>query len=267
MAARTLSLFAISLFLITPTLAEEKPATPEADARKDLQAMQGTWQMESHVDAKKTKIDVKKRKLFIGAELFLTRDGDKMLQAGVIRLVTGKSPRRIDVVVRKGQHEDNTMLGIYEVKGDTLKLCFDPEGEGRPAAFEAKPDTARYVAVYKRVKPSSEAIDICGKYTSTTFGSDGKQQRINSEIEKRGDAYMVKWTVPGGVAYLGIGIRKGDTFSVTWANRGTVGLSVYRIEKGPKLVGEFTELGGVGAMGREELTPSKGDQVEVRLRK
>src|SRR5581483_3759805 len=135
------------------------------EARKDLQEMQGTWKFVSLEDSKKSKVDVKKRTLFFGGELCLVREGDKVLQIGVARLVTSKSPRRIDVVVRKGQYQDSTMLGIYEVKDDTLKVCFDPEGEGRPSTFATKEDTSRFVAVYKRAKPAGEAVDIRGKFT------------------------------------------------------------------------------------------------------
>ncbi|MFO0925993.1 MAG: hypothetical protein U0736_03015 [Gemmataceae bacterium] len=72
--------------------------------------------------------------------------------------------------------------------------------------------------------------------------------------------------MPGGVAYLGMGIRQGDTLSVAWANRGTVGLSVYQIEKGPKLTGVYTELGGPGIVATETLTGAARDWVEVRQR-
>ena len=139
MLRRTLSVLAtLALLAATVPADEERPDSREEEARKDLQEMQGTWKLESLEDGKKTKVDVKKRTLFFGGELCLVRDGDKVVQVGVARLVTSKSPRRIDVVVRKGQHQDNTMLGIYEVKDDTLKVCFDPEGEGRPAAFATK---------------------------------------------------------------------------------------------------------------------------------
>ena len=268
MLRRTLSVLATLLLLAATVPADEdRPDPREEEARKDLQEMQGTWKLESLEDGKKSKVDVKKRTLFFGGELCLVRDGDKVVQIGVARLVTTKSPRRIDVVVRKGQHQDNTMLGIYEVKDDTLKVCFDPEGEGRPSTFATKADTSQFIAVYKRTKPAGETIDVRGKYTSTSFGPDGKKQTMAAEIEKRGDGYLVKWIVPGGVAYVGMGIRKGNVLSVTWANRGNVGLSVYTIEKGPKLLGEFTELGGVGVIAKEELTPAKSDWVEARLRR
>ena len=192
MLVRVPSVLAVFLFVASEARSEGPPPKPADEARKDLQQMQGTWQLESLEDGKKAKVDLKKRTLFIGGELFLVRDGDRVVQAGVLRLVASRSPRRIDVAVRKGQNEDGTMLGIYEVKGDTLKVCFDPEGEGRPDKFATKPDTPRFVAVYKRVKPAGEDIDIRGKYTSESFGADGKKQSLSAAIEKRGDAYLVR---------------------------------------------------------------------------
>ena len=58
------------------------------------------------------------------------------------------------------------MLGIYELKNDTLKVCFDPDGSNRPEKFATKDDTAHFVAVYKRVKPAGESIDIVGRSSS-----------------------------------------------------------------------------------------------------
>src|SRR5262245_43808397 len=153
MTSRILSVLATCVLIAPAVLADDdRPDNREQEARKDLQEMQGTWKLESIEDSKKAKVDVKNRTLFFGGELCLLRDGEKVVQVGVARLVTSKSPRSIDVVVKKGQHEDSTMLGIYELKDGTLKVCFDPEGEGRPTEFAAKADTARYVAVYKRAK-------------------------------------------------------------------------------------------------------------------
>lgn len=268
MMARLFCVLAVLVACVAPARVEEEERSGkrEQDTRKDLQEMQGTWQLESIADSKKAKIDTKKRTLFVGADLFIVREGEKVVQAGQLRLVTTKSPRTADVTVRKGEHEDTTMLGIYELKGDTLKVCFDPEGESRPKKFEAKKDSSVYVATYKRVKRQDEDIDILGKYTSETFGLDNKKASMKAEIEKRGDAYLMKWEVPGGVAFIGTGIRKGKTLSVAWVNRGSAGVTVFEIEKGPKLIGTYTDVGGAGLVSREVLTPTKGNLLEVRLR-
>jgi uncharacterized protein (TIGR03067 family) len=244
----------------------QERAAREGDARSDLQELQGTWQLTSFENGTKVKQEVKDRTLFVGANLYVSRDGAKVSQIGTLRLATGRTPRSIDVVVRKGEHEDSTMLGIYELKDDTLKVCFDAQGDSRPKTFDAPADSKRFVAVYKRVRPAGEGVDIRGRYRSDSLGLDGKKVTTHAEIQKHGDAYLVRWTVSEGVAYVGTGIRQGNTFSVAWANRGGAGISVYKIEKGGILRGVFTELGGVGVIGQETLTPSrKGGWVEVRL--
>src|SRR5262249_24592204 len=143
---------------------KEKPSKRDQEARKDLLELQGTWKLESISDGKKERLDLKKRTMFVGADVMLVRDGDKIVQGGQLRLNPTKSPRCIDVVVKRGEQEDNTMLGIYELKGDTLKVCFDPEGESRPKAFATKKETSVFVATYKRVKRSGEETDVQGTY-------------------------------------------------------------------------------------------------------
>ena len=266
MMARLCCVLAALAVCTLPARVEEKPNKKEQDARKELLELQGTWQLQSVEDGKKAKIDVKKRTFFVGGDVVLVREGEKLLQAGQVRINPAKSPPTIDVVVKKGEHEDNTMLGIYKLDGDTLKVCFDPEGESRPKKFETKKDTGVFVATYKRVKRDDEEIDVRGKYKCETLGADKKKVTMDVEIQKRGDAYLVRWEVREGVAFIGAGIRQGDTLSVAWVNRGSAGVTVFKIEKGPKLVGRFTEVGGPGLVGKEELVPVKGDWVEVSNR-
>ena len=42
------------------------------------------------------------------------------------------------------------MLGIYEMKGDMVKVCFDPQGKERPTSFTAK--EGQFSAVIQREK-------------------------------------------------------------------------------------------------------------------
>ena len=264
MFVRARNLVAILLLFVPVGLAGDAPSGPK-EAKKDLQRLQGSWQMESYEDGKKTKIDAKKRALFFGANTVAFRDGDRLLQMGMVNLNTAKSPRRVDVLVKKEKNDDSTMLGIYELKGDTLKVCFDPEGDARPTAFEAKAGSSHFVAVYKRVNRTVEEIDIVGKYNvSNDPAAPPLPVSVTAEIERHGDGYQVTWSVPGGAAYNGIAIRTGDVLSVTWGNRGSVGLSVYHISKGPKLSGKYTFLGGPGIMAKEEFTPYKPPKEDVR---
>jgi uncharacterized protein (TIGR03067 family) len=61
-----------------------------------------------------------------------------------------KKPAQIDIKPEKGG--DKLVLGIFEVKGDTLKICFGKNVTERPT--ELKPDVAKGIMVInlKRVK-------------------------------------------------------------------------------------------------------------------
>ncbi len=248
----------------------EGPEAREVESQKELLKIQGTWKFESLEDStKKAPTWLKKRTFFVGGPVFLVREGDKVVQGGTLRLVPWKSPRSVDAVVRKGAHEGNTMLGVYEIKGDTLKVCFDPEGEARPKKFGTKEGTQQYVAVYKRVLPPGEAVTILGKYKAESLGAPAPPlplaaQPVTAEVQRHGDAYLVRWSVGKATAYVGVGIRKGNTLSVAWTNRGSLGVSVYEIDKGPRLFGTYTELGGAGVVAREVLTPYEEPRREAR---
>ncbi|MGE3806868.1 MAG: TIGR03067 domain-containing protein, partial [Gemmataceae bacterium] len=61
------------------------------------------------------------------------------------------SPKAMDSKVTDGPNKGSLILCIYDVSGDTLKVCFDPEGKKRPTEF--KGDTGmQTLVVHKRVK-------------------------------------------------------------------------------------------------------------------
>jgi uncharacterized protein (TIGR03067 family) len=78
---------------------------------------------------------------------FTVKMGGKVIQVG-----TQKSPKAIDVTMTEGPNKGKVMLGIYEIDGDTLKACFDPQGKKRPTEFKSPPGSQNFVNVHKRVK-------------------------------------------------------------------------------------------------------------------
>jgi hypothetical protein len=47
---------------------------------------------------------------------------------------------------------DKPVQGIYEVEGDTFKLCYAAPGEARPKEFATKAATGLTLAVWKKAK-------------------------------------------------------------------------------------------------------------------
>jgi len=65
-------------------------------------------------------------------------------------VVTALKQGQVDAVVTEGQDKGSTMVGIYDLKGDTMKVCFDPQGKARPTTFKAA--EGQFAATIQREK-------------------------------------------------------------------------------------------------------------------
>jgi uncharacterized protein (TIGR03067 family) len=87
---------------------------------------------------------------YTGDKWVVVREGDKIVVAGTQKLDPTKRPRQIDSLITEGEGKGTTMLGIYELKGDTFRVCFDPQGKERPKDFIPQP--GQFVGVIRREK-------------------------------------------------------------------------------------------------------------------
>ena len=51
-----------------------------------------------------------------------------------------------------GPNNSRTYPAIYELKGDTLRICYDLSGAKRPAEFKSLAGTQLYLVTYNRKK-------------------------------------------------------------------------------------------------------------------
>ena len=128
-------------------------ADDKADVEKELKKFQGTWTFES-VEAGGKKVPAAEFKgitVTFEGDKYTVKKGDEVIQAATQKLDPSKSPKTLDVTVAEGPNKGAVMLGIYEISGDTLKVCFDPEGKKRPTQFTSASGSQTLV-VHKRVK-------------------------------------------------------------------------------------------------------------------
>ena len=75
-----------------------------------------------------------------------------MRRRGIITLDPDRKPRAVNTWDQDGPFEDQTVPGIYELQGETLKLCFARPGQERPKEFTTKSGTGFLVCTYKKQK-------------------------------------------------------------------------------------------------------------------
>jgi uncharacterized protein (TIGR03067 family) len=244
------------LLLATTPLQAEAPSKQEVDLKKELQLLQGTWQIEFQEEngEKVAAEELKTRTIAFGKNAFFKKKNNIVVQIAVMKIDPSKSPRTFNALIVQGDRKEDIMPGIYDLDGDTLKICIDTEGNQRPKEFKTAPKSGLLLIVCKRIRVKGEEEDLSGTYRAESTEIDGSKHVAEAVIERVGDAYMVTYKKAKGIAFIGIGIRKGDIFCMSWMSQGQVGVSMYQIEKGPRLVGQFTQLGGPGMFGQEVMT-------------
>ena len=148
----------VLLALVIPTLPSltlaEDPA-PRRAAQGDLKKLQGTWQcvaMEREGNPVPAEALNGSTATYEDDRITLTRDGD-VFRRGIVTLDPSRTPKRVNTWDLNGPYEDQTVPGIYEVDGDTLKLCFSRPGAERPVKFSTREGPGVLYCVYQRKKP------------------------------------------------------------------------------------------------------------------
>jgi uncharacterized protein (TIGR03067 family) len=113
----------------------------ESDAKQALTKLQGTWAVEKAADNYEKVLVIKEE---TGALTnTLTTDTGRITSTFnfTLKLNPEKNPSQIDLLgTALDQGEAKIYLGIYSLKGDTLKLRWNQPGKARPAGFSSKAD-------------------------------------------------------------------------------------------------------------------------------
>jgi uncharacterized protein (TIGR03067 family) len=124
--------------------------------KKDQEKLQGTWETTSiEYNGKDLSGDFKLKFVFKGKEASV--EGSDEVQKDYakfnFKLDQGTNPRCIDITIAEGNQKDTDIEGIYELKGDELRICAKVIGKSRPGKFAAPEGENIALLVLKRVKP------------------------------------------------------------------------------------------------------------------
>jgi uncharacterized protein (TIGR03067 family) len=152
--------------LLTPTFALVLLAagfaslTPAQDAKDNLikqewKKLQGTWALASlEVGGKAVPAEKLKEaavKIIIDQGKTTILEGDKRQELS-LTIDPSKSPKQIDAQGTGPGGREEQGLGIYQLDGDTLRVCYDPKEKQRPTQFKSKPGSNQVLETFRREK-------------------------------------------------------------------------------------------------------------------
>jgi uncharacterized protein (TIGR03067 family) len=130
----------------------------DGSVKKELARLEGTWDIVRGVERGEATSEYLIQNLkFVFKEDQFTFAGDEILMKKLtkvtVKIDAGTTPKCIDLKVEAGDLKGLLLEGIYECKGDDLKICVAEEPGNRPLEFESKKGSNRVVFFLKRQKP------------------------------------------------------------------------------------------------------------------
>jgi uncharacterized protein (TIGR03067 family) len=118
------------------------------ESKEDKELIQGSWKIESSKDEGKDDPSTKGFVLLFKDGKLTAKSGEEVKGEGTYTLDPSKNPKWIDIRIG-----DDTFLGIYELKGDILRICHGKPGGKRSTQFASEVDSPnKALAVLKREK-------------------------------------------------------------------------------------------------------------------
>jgi uncharacterized protein (TIGR03067 family) len=119
----------------------------------DLKTMEGKWKVEALEVGGKVEESPDLKELLVtitGASYEIMVKG--MTDRGTLALDETKSPKTMDATDTEGDDIGKVIKAIYELKGDTMRVCYAIKGDERPKEFATKEGAPVLLITYRREK-------------------------------------------------------------------------------------------------------------------
>jgi uncharacterized protein (TIGR03067 family) len=217
-------------------LASVASAGRGADADKD--ELQGVWVATSmEINGKPAPAkEVERTRFTFKGEKLLVRHAkdDGQEEEGTFKADRNQSPKQLDITVKK-----KTLAGIYEVKGDELKVCYENGGnaKNRPTKFATNKEEELVLIVFKRLPvqgQDNEAEKLFRDMHKKLAAADAIRFSVSTEIKTgnkdrdssfkgsvllaKGNKAQLKWA---GATWTGELVSNGEQAYLTLGGRET----------------------------------------------
>jgi len=199
---------------------------------RETKTLQGAWTITSlEVDGHKIE-GPSSAQVIVNGDRFSTQSMGAAYE-GRLELDTAQSPKHFNLVFTEGPEKGNTNRGIYELSGDTWRICLNMAGGPRPTRFATTPGSGLALETLQRsatVQPAGKP-DRAAK-TELPAAPDG-----DPAPELAGEWSMASCVMDGRpleAEYLPMGKRAASATEVTV----TMGPQImvragYRVDRAP----------------------------------
>ena len=166
---------------------------------QDLDRLQGTWNIVS-LEMDGQKMPGGGARIVVRGNRFTTIAMGATYEGAVVVHQT-TAPKSFDLHFEEGPEKGNTSFGIYELDGDTWKICLTTRGSERPKEFAAPPGTGIALETLQRgtaadvpvapVVPAASGLvmgeftfDLVGEWIPVSLVRDG--QPLDKAMLKHG---------------------------------------------------------------------------------
>jgi uncharacterized protein (TIGR03067 family) len=261
---------------------------------QDLDLLQGSWT----ITALEVNGEQMGEEMLRGARIVVK--GNRFISTGMgaiyegqIELDASASPRQLDMKFDAGPEKGNTNLCIYELEGDTWKLCIATHGTVRPDKFASTKGCGFAVETLirgeaavgrKRKTQAPEKAAPANTSTAEATEFEGEWQMVSGIMDgKPMDQSLVKWVkrvtrgnqttvVAGPNVMLKVEFTRDpsktpktiDYVNLAGSNKGKTQLGIYELEN--DLLRVFIAAPGMERPSQFRSAPAKGSTLTVWTR-
>jgi len=199
---------------------------------KDLDTLQGSWRVTAlEVNGETMPVDTLGSAGIVinGGRFISTGMGNEY--EGTFEVETKSRPRKLTMKFDTGPEKGNTNLAIYEIKGDSWKLCIATQGTVRPSRFGTKPGDGFVFETLTRGEIPAETTATLPKKRKATEAKTTKA----SSSDKRLAEFQGEWRMVSGV----MNGQAMDQSTLQWVRRITQGNEIAVIA-GPQTLMKMT---------------------------
>lgn len=137
------------LSVILPLTAITLGVLAAAQEKTNNNQLAGTWQaVEAELGGKLLPLEiVRSIKLVLSAGEYQVGN-----DFGTVEIDSTAKPAAMIIKGTKGPNEGKTLLAIYELSGDTLRICYDLTGQKPPSTFATEAGTQQFLVRYKKAE-------------------------------------------------------------------------------------------------------------------